>query len=235
MSEKWSILVLTQPSRRDFLHRLEAVLKPQLEECPDVGVYIRNFESGLDLGANRQIMIDSAAGIYVNFIDDDDLVPANYVSTIYPLLDGVDYIGFTLQMFSDGQKQKPTFHSLRYPEWNADDVGYYRDISHLNPIRRELAQLMKMSGGHGEDERWARGLRATGRVKTEHYVNDVMYMYYWRSNKTDNQPPQFLDAPVRVTPHDALQRRPACPKCGSEATSIGGGMRICNQCGATWA
>jgi len=227
----WSVLILTQPDRERFLARLLAVLKPQVEEYPDVEIITRFFDSRMDLGTNRQAMIEESSAEYCSQIDDDDLIPASYVSTIHPLLDGVDYIGFQLQYFADGVKQNPTYHSLRYKNWNADRNGAYRDISHVNPIRRELALLVPMSGGFGEDERWARALREKNVVKTEHYVNSIMYFYYFRSDKRAINPgPQAtnrsqLEAPgVRVS----------CPSCGSVATGIAGGMRHCNMCAFRW-
>ncbi len=231
---KLEILILTQPSREQFLARLLAVLRPQLEDHPDVKATVRMFNRSMDLGTNRQAMIEAATGEYVCQIDDDDLVPASYVSTIYPLLDGVDYIGFRLQLFVDGEKQKPTYHSLQYKEWNADQDGFYRDISHLNPIRRELALRVPMSGGFGEDERWATQLRALNIVKTEHYIPEVMYFYFYRGSKTDHVQP--VDQIRRTNLPDLLvgQRLPVCPKCGSTATGLAGGMRRCNQCGESW-
>jgi len=238
---KFEILILTQPSRAQFLARLLAVLKPQVEEHPEeVKVTVRMFDPTWDLGTNRQLMREQSAGEWSAFIDDDDLIPASYVSTILPLLDR-DYVGFQLQMYSDGEKQKPTYHSLRYKEWNADQHGYYRHISHLNPIRRDLALRVKMSGGFGEDERWSTQLHNLEIVKTEHFINEVMYYYYWRSNKNDYPGPAF-QIPVtqaRYNPIDQQQfivgqRRPVCPECGSTATALAGGMRRCNQCAASW-
>jgi hypothetical protein len=237
---KWELLILTQRGREGYLSRLQAVLKPQLEDHPDVKVTVRQFDPSMDLGTNRQLMREQSEGEYSNYLDDDDLVPASYVSTIYPLLDGVDYIGFHLQMYSDGEKQKPTFHSLQYKEWNADQDGYYRDISHLNPIRRELALAATMSGGHGEDERWSRALRELGIVKTEHFVHEVMYYYYWRSNKNDMPTPgSQIPRTDPVHPNNPNyfpigQRSILCPNCGSTAVGIAGGMRNCNQCGHRW-
>lgn len=233
---KWELLCLTQPSRWRFLTRLKAVLKPQLEEFPDVTFTVAECSRVHDLGTNRQMMIDASVGEYVNFIDDDDLVPPNYVRKIRPLLDGVDYIGFQLQMFTDGVKQIPTFHSLKYPTWNGDKDGWYRDISHLNPIRRELAIQSPMSGPAGEDCRWAEKLRQLGIVKTEHYVDEVMYLYYWRGNKND--PPEnsaFIMPNGQNNQRWQPERSVKCPNCGSTATGLAGGMRQCNQCGDRWA
>ena len=227
---KWSILILTLPGRERFLARLQAVLRPQVEGHDDVEVLVRVSDPQLDLGTNRQRMIESSSAEYISQIDDDDLVAQNYVPKILPLLDR-DYVGFQLQMFIDGQKQKPTYHSLRYKEWNADADGFYRDISHVNPIRRELALAVPMAGGFGEDERWSNGMRQLGIVKTEHYVDEPMYFYYFRSNKTDS-------VPVTPAPHSGhlgvAQRSPKCPECGSTATCLAGGMRHCNQCTARW-
>lgn len=186
---KWSILILTQPSRTEFLKRLLAMLEPQTAPFPDqIGIAIRVCDRELSLGENRQKMLEGAAGEYVCFVDDDDLVAPDYVAKILPLLDGVDYIGFRLSLYNDGRPQSPTFHSLKYPNWFADAKGLYRDISHVNPIRRQLAIMCPMSGARGEDCRWSDAMRAKNVVKTEHFIDEVMYHYYYRSNKSDGGP-----------------------------------------------
>ena len=136
------------------------------------------------------------AGV-INFIDDDDLVPEDYVATILPLLDGVDYIGHRIQFYLDGALDRPIFHSLKYHGWTTVGGVHYRDISHVNPMRRELALAVPMEGGVAEDFRWAANLRATGLVKTEHYIDRAMYLYYFRTNK-DGQP-----APPQENVNDA--------------------------------
>jgi hypothetical protein len=229
---KWSILILHEPGRSALLERLMAALRPQVQGKDDVEIIVRPFDKGLDLGSNRQAMIEAAKGEYVSQIDDDDLVADNYVSTIYPLLDGIDYIGFQLQMYMDGDKQVPTFHSLRYKEWSGDSKGWYRDISHVNPMRRELALQVPMRGGPGEDARWAAELRNKGVVKTEHYISEIMYLYYFRSNKA------AYSGPAASGPgpgHSTVPLQQAkCTECGSTAVSMAGGMRHCNSCGHRW-
>ena len=178
---KWSILILTQPSRAESLKRLMRYLEPQAKGKSDMEIVVRDYEPALLIGGNRQRMREEAAGEYSSFVDDDDLVAPDYVSRILPLLDGVDYIGWELQCFIDGHALVPTYHSLRFGGWHEDGKGYYRDLSHVNPIRRELALMMPMSGAWGEDKRWADGLREKGVVKTEHYIDAVMYYYYARA------------------------------------------------------
>jgi hypothetical protein len=238
MSIKLSILILTQPSRAQFLERLLAVLAPQIQQHSDIEVATRIFDPKMQIGENRQEMVDRANGEYVCFIDDDDLVPANYISRIYPLLDGVDYIGFRLQYYVDGAKQAPTFHSLRYSTWNADQEGYYRDLSHVNPIRRELSLLSRYEGGNGEDSRWGDRLRALGVVKTEHFIDEVMYLYLFRSDKTDAAPIRGTGStgasprmPVRSSEVAQPKNYPPCVNCQNPSTTITSNGFHCNQCG----
>jgi len=186
---KWDILILTMPSRAAFLMRLMNVLDPQLR--PGVKVVVRTSDPKMTRGANRVEMIKQSDAEYINFLDDDDLVPEDFVSSIFPLLDGVDYIGFQVQLYyggPGGPKELPTFHSLRYPQWSSTNEGHYRDLSHLNPIKRELAiqGAEQMAKGNGnEDVMWAEAMRGLGIVKTEHYVDKIMYHYYFRQGHTD--------------------------------------------------
>lgn len=183
---KWQILILSQPSRAKYLERLLGMLESQImKRLEEVEIQIRIFDRNFRLGENRQMMLNKATADYVCFVDDDDLVAWNYVDRILPLLDGVDYVGFRVQTFTDGVPLLPTIHSIRYDRWHADERGHYRDISHLNPIRRELALMAPMFGGRAEDARWADGIRRQGVVKTEHFVDEVMYFYYYRTRKED--------------------------------------------------
>lgn len=182
---KWSILILTCPGREKFLQRLLDVLNPQVAENPDVEIRIRMDNRNMDRGQNRKALIEEAEGQYVCFIDDDDLVPRDYVNSIYKLLDGVDYIGFRVQAFQDNQPLAPTYHSLKYLNWSQDSEAYYRDLSHVNPIRKELALQGVFCGTGNEDVTWADSMRGLMIVKNEYYIPKVMYWYFVRSTKND--------------------------------------------------
>ncbi len=189
---KWDILILTMPSRAAYLLRLRTMLDPQVEAHPGVRVTVRISDAKMTRGENRVELMKESDAEYINFVDDDDLVAEDYVSRIFPLLDGVDYIGFQVQLYYGGPetgiKELPTFHSLKYPQWYGDTQGWYRDLSHLNPVKRELAlqaadQMCKGNGN--EDVIWADAMRGLGIVKTEHYVDKIMYHYYCRQGHTD--------------------------------------------------
>lgn len=183
----WSILILTQPSRRDFLARLLKCLAPQLHgRKHEIELLVKEFDSFFSIGANRQALVEKAKGEYITFVDDDDLVAKDYVAKLLALMDGADYVGFNVECYSDGVFLALAKHSLRYERWfTGDDGVLYRDLSYMNPIRRELARRSVIEGGFGEDLRWAARLREIGCVKTENYLDEVMYYYYHRTNKAE--------------------------------------------------
>jgi hypothetical protein len=200
-------------SRTRFLYNLLSSLMPQVESVGNVEVKIRKCDPQLTLGENRELLRYASGGNYQNFIDDDDCIDPNYVSTILPLLDGVDQIGFELQCYIDGRPlSEKTFHSLQFSGWYQDVNGYYRDISHLNPMLRELALLEPMEGGHGEDKRWSDRMR--GKVKTEHYIPRVLYHYYFNTKKNQGAP---------------------CQKCQSTSTVLVEIGTHCNSCGVLFS
>ncbi len=172
---KWTIAILTVRQRQGFLRRLLDRLRPQIGDR-DIEILIADQEDW-GVGTKRQWCLDRAAGEYFCFIDDDDLVAENYVDAIYPLLDGVDYIGFQVQFYYDGTPWKPTYHSLEYGihTIEADNKGFYRGVSHLNPIRTVIARKGLYDNGFGEDNRWCEQVNP----ETEHYIDAVMYHYYF--------------------------------------------------------
>lgn len=228
---KLDILCLTMPTRRKFLARLMERLEPQLygswSASKKVKITTMMHNPAVSLGENRQRMRESSKADYVCFVDDDDMVAENYVDRILPLLDGVDYVGFRLQAYEDGVPLPgPTYHSLLCGGWfdktYADGTkSWHRDISHLNPIKRELALAVPMYGGFAEDSRWSGELRRLGIVKTEHYIEEVMYHYLSRTDKKDGVHPGPLSSSAGK-----------CPRCESTSTVIVGQSKHCNGCGA---
>jgi hypothetical protein len=180
----WTVLIATLGQRTSRFTQLLRTLLPQVDAYDGRVTVTALFNHGeRPLGHVRQALLDGATSRYVSFVDDDDELPGYYVDEVLPLLDGVDYVGWQLQCYVDGVAQKPTFHSLRYRRWYEDRKGYYRDVSHLNPIRTELARRADFRHGEPpEDVSWVDQVRP--HVKTEHYVDKVMYHY--RSSARDS-------------------------------------------------
>ncbi len=180
---KWSILVPSVVTRPQLLKRLIDRLAPQVMPFKgevEVVVFWNNFER--QLGELRQLMLADALGEYVNFIDDDDLVVENYVEKIFPLLDGVDYIGFMVDFFSNGTKvNRPVIHSLKCRGWYEDETGFYRRATHVNPVKKELAlahanyDQSDYKNKRPEDVLYAQNMDPF--LKTEHYVPEPLHIY----------------------------------------------------------
>jgi len=184
MRPKLEILILTLPQRKCFL---EQVLRIFDHQCgPGKGASYRVMMHDPDrmaVGDAKQQLKEASTGEYICFFDDDDLPAPDYVDRIVELLDR-DYVGFQVQCYDNFERRKPTFHSIRYDGWSEDDDGYYRGISHINPMRRELSLAVRIEGAltdkSGEDYRWAMEMSRQGIVKTEQYIPAVMYHYYPR-------------------------------------------------------
>lgn len=174
-----SILIATQGRRNaEFVELVKSLLFHINDDRVEVVAYWNNGET--DIGSIRQALLEEAKGEYVCFVDDDDAVPDYYIPEILTAL-GKDYVGFEVELFErtkDKEEKMPrVFHSIRYGIWHQDEHGYYRGVTHLNPIRREIALKGKFGGqGLGEDEDWARTV--TPFVRTETYIDKIMYYYH---------------------------------------------------------
>lgn len=184
MKARWAILIASSLERHPLLEDLLDDLHEQTRPYKDVNVIALTDDCKMPLDQKRNLLVSMANAEYISFIDDDDRVASDYVSTIYPLLDGANYVGFQLQHYHKGEPSKPTYHSLQYENWSEDEKGYYRNISHLNPIRTRIAERFSFIGNYGEDFSWAQQVAKSGLVKTEHYIPRVMYHYYFNPDKS---------------------------------------------------
>lgn len=196
MGTTWTILVATLGQRVDRFQRLAERLAPQLDAAGGEVTACALFNYGeRPLGEVRHALLRDASSTYVSFVDDDDELPDYYVSEVLPRLDGVvDYVGWQLQCYSDGVALKPTYHSLQYTHWWEDRRGYYRDVSHLNPIRTELARRGDFRSTPPEDVAWVDQVR--GHVRTETYIDKIMYHYHASSSDTTWRGHGVVNTPV---------------------------------------
>lgn len=180
---KLSVLIATQGRRERKFKELVKELSRQAEQYPrqvEVVAYWNNGE--LPIGTIRQALLENARGDYVCFVDDDDKVPEYYLKEILGAL-GEDYVGFKVKLFNDGVEQRPSYHDLQYQVWTEDDNGFYRGVTHLNPIRRAIAVEGSFDDkGAGEDARWA--AQVVKYVRTQNYIDKFMYFYHHSRHDT---------------------------------------------------
>lgn len=172
----WDILITTIPHRHEKLCGLLAELDRQWQPGLGAIVFRDNLEN--PTGDKRQVLLEESRAQYVSFVDDDDEVSSFFVPRIMGALSGSpDYVGFKVSYWEDGELAMQAEHSLRFDGWHTWPEKMVRDISHLNPIRRELALAGRFSGESGEDHRWAASVRASGQVRDEEWIPGVMYSY----------------------------------------------------------
>lgn len=207
----WTILIATLGRRAHKLEGLLDDLMPQVNAaCGQVSVVALRNHGERPLGRVRQDLLESASTDYVCFIDDDDRVPGYYVQRVLEkLASQPDYVGWRMQCILNGVKMPPTFHSLRYGKWYEDGAGYYRDISHLNPVRRAATMGTSFCEGWPEDRTWVDQMR--GRLLTEEYIDDCMYYYHASSHDTvqDQKPESYSGTHRLIIPSPNFAWHPA--------------------------
>ena len=182
---KLSILICSLESRAHFLNRLLSELIIQ----PDVDIVVDLDNGQKTIGKKRNDLLQNAIGDYVCFIDDDDIVSENYVSLLLEGIDkGVDCCSLKGIITEDGNNPLIFEHSIKYNSYktNPDSytIRYERFPNHLNCIRSGIAKQFKFpEKNHGEDTDWATQIHKSGLLKTEHYIEEPIYFYEYRSQK----------------------------------------------------
>lgn len=182
----FQILIPTMPGREAMLFALLQVLEPQLKKHKAASYFI---DAGAgSIGAKRQRMIEKATADYIAFVDDDDMVSADYLDRIMPCLQSrPDCVGITMHVTMDGRDWHPSpifRHSLRFKEnyqWHGQD----RTPHHLCPLKRTIAIESRFPDlMWGEDFSYALGLLS--RLHTEEWSGDeAIYFYNYVSKKGD--------------------------------------------------
>lgn len=186
---KLSILIPHTTKYVGFLERLEACLAPQIAGRSDIEV-IKFIDDGQrSIGAKRNWLLCKAKGEYVSFIDSDDLVSNHYIEKIIDGIEkGVDCCSLTGIITEDGKNSQVFQHSIKYKEYKTNPqsevIRYERFPNHLNTIKASIAKQFQFPQiDHGEDTAWATKLHKSGMIKTEHWIEDVIYFYEYRSKK----------------------------------------------------
>ena len=178
----WTILVPTLGQRGELLCQMLDGLLPQVDAHPGVNVLAYWDNGEVDIAHKKQALLEAVDSDYVSFVDDDDTVSDDYVSSVVEALTSrPDYVGLLLQVYKDGQPFALSHHSLKHGGWLDGGAEYLRrDITCANPMRTAIARTATFIGpprGQAEDVHWTGQLR--GRLKTEVFVNRVLYHYWW--------------------------------------------------------
>ncbi len=188
---KLSILVPTVPSRIDsFFPRIIKELHKQVgnrKEIEIIGLFDNKRKS---TGSKRQDLLNLAQGEYLTFVDDDDRVTEDYVSSIMEAIEanpGIDCIVYNTICRVNGGPPKLCKYGIEFEYGDILDGKEWRGKpAHTMVWRSAIAKAHKFFDiMHGEDINWVK--RAYKDIVTQHRIDRVLYHYdaeYLRTSET---------------------------------------------------
>lgn len=187
MAYKLSILIPTLECRNKLFCEAIQALNSQIDRSI-VQVIINKDNGQKSIGKKRNELLQLAEGEYVCFFDDDDMPSSNYIEEVLKGIEkGVDCVSLRGVITWDGINPEIFEHSIRYSEYktNYDSaIKYERYPNHLNAIKASIAKQFKFPEvNFGEDTDWATQIFKSGLIKTEHYINSVIYHYNYVTTK----------------------------------------------------
>ena len=204
-----SILICSLESRKDtFLPKILKQLDDQIPgksqkttighglyyfqkiTYPDVEVIVCIDNKSMRVGKKRNKLKTEAKGSYLCYVDDDDQVSDDYVSSITEVIPhGYDVICFGAIMYQNDVKLFDVYYSKAYARDKNDDANKiaYRLPNHLMAWKSRIAKpvMFDSKRNMGEDAIWAKDLRR--RYKTEHVIAKQLYYYYFNTTTTETQ------------------------------------------------
>lgn len=178
-----SILVPTIPGRDGKLKGLLSAIDMQISDRSDVELLVLRDSRGMTIGEKRNRMISIARGEYITFVDDDDAVAGDYVSTIVEslLADHPDVLCYLVLVEGHGHKRLCRYDpKLRDANYQNE---YHRKPNHLMVWRREVALKEPFPPIQtGEDTMWADKMVAHASKVT--HIDKILYTY--RFDPRDN-------------------------------------------------
>ena len=199
---KFSILILSIPERLKKLTSLYKTLEDQIKKSGwtgEVEVLVLLDNKIKTIAEKRNILLSTASGEFLTFLDDDDKVDENYVSHIVKaIVDNplVDVITFNQECLINGIPLKVVFglgnphDGLTYDE----KQGCYKDINrppyHICVWRAIVAKsevfnnVRAENGQSIEDIDWC--LRLYPKCNSSYHIDKTLHYYLYSSETTQS-------------------------------------------------
>jgi len=185
---KLAILICSLESRKDQFLELLNDLTNQVEDIDDVRIIFEVDNGEMPIGKKRNLLLERAESEYVCFVDDDDQVSNKYVKKILAAIESKpDCVGIKLNYFENGLYRGVAHHSIKYDSWRTIPlegriVFFERSPNHLNPIKTELAKLVRFPEiDHGEDLVWSTEIQQY--LKEEIEIDKPIYNYKYMEKR----------------------------------------------------
>lgn len=173
---KLSILTPTVPSRANQLAKLTAKIEKQIG-AHEVEHLVFSDNRKRSIGEKRQALVDIAQGEYIAFVDDDDDISDDYVSSLLSAIERKpDVITFKQDSTYNGLKSIVHF-GLNNPDQNFVAGGVtLRAPWHVCAWKRDkVKDCQFLSVNYGEDLAWC--VQARQLVKSALHIDTVLHYY----------------------------------------------------------
>lgn len=187
-----SILVTTLNKRKSLFNRVQKQIQKQITSEVEFLFFCDDGE--LSVGEKRERLKKASRGKYVCYVDDDDHISKNYISSILEAAkQNSDAIGIRGIYSHDFRDKRKLICSMNYKQWAISESGaVIRPTNHLNPVKRELAlQAPFPSFYYGEDRFYTETLKHL--VKTETMAEGNLYWYDYRPHNSESIPMDIKD------------------------------------------
>lgn len=193
MELKLSILIPSVHTRRNtFLPKSLEMLYGQLEKLTEeqqqqVEILFLVDNKTQYLGQKRNYLVDIAQGEYVVFVDDDDRITEDYISTLLQATtQGSDCICFQAEVSINKEAPKICDYSIKHLKDSNTPNGYLRIPNHICAIKKSIAQQVSFPNKvYGEDSAFSSGLLPL--LQTETRIDRVLYYYDFNTETTETQ------------------------------------------------
>jgi len=129
------------------------------------------------IGAKRQALVDIARGKYIAFVDDDDDISPDYVSSLLEAAQtGADVITFRQRAIYNGLESEVHFGVNNQDGLFTPGGITLRAPWHVCAWKREVVQgCLYGESNYGEDLEWCK--QARRRIRTAHHIDAVLHTY----------------------------------------------------------
>lgn len=183
MGFKLSILICTIPERKELFDSLIELFRNQYSGGEVELVINSASRENISVGYKRQYLLDTCNGEYIVYFDDDDKPSPYYIDEILKAIESKpDCVGFKILMTTNGSNPETCIHSLKNKVWEKKNGVYLRNVTHFNPVKRELAlQVGFKDLRFGEDFDYAN--RLTPLCKNEVFIDKYLFDYRYSTKE----------------------------------------------------
>jgi glycosyltransferase involved in cell wall biosynthesis len=130
------------------------------------------------VGQKRNDLINKAKGHFVCFIDDDDFITENYLSTILNHLNiGIDILLIGISHIENGINKTKILPSLFIDNLTTNEVVFKTNHFHLCPHKKSIAELISFDCvNFAEDMIYSQ--KMVKHISNHAVISDPIYIYF---------------------------------------------------------